>query len=264
MIEKTNFIGLSISIFDRKQLIKYIEDTVNDDKQKVLYGHALWTIPMMNKFPDIYNYGELADLFVTDGRPFYLLAKWHGLLLKYDISIPNLVSLSLELANKYRWSIFLLGATGQNNNHAIRNVRNNYPNIKFVKGRNGYFSDHENDNIISQINSYKPNILLIGIASPKKERISAEWRDYLKSNIIIPCGGMIDVLAGKTKVTPIWIKKLGLASFYRVVQEPRRLFKRYNYIYSYLFFKFFPLYFYEVIIKNNKNFSIAKYLKITE
>jgi len=264
MIEKTNFLGLSISIFDRKQLIKYIEDTVNEDNQKVLYGHALWTIPMMKRFPDIYNYGELADLLVTDGRPFYLLAKWHGLPLKYDISIPNLVSLTLELAHINKWSIFLLGATDSNNNQAIRNVSNNYPNIKFVKGRNGYFSDQENDNIISQINLYQPNILIIGITSPKKERIAAEWRDHLKSNIIIPCGGMIDVLAGKTKVTPNWIKKLGLASFYRVIQEPLRLFKRYNYIYSYLFFKFLPLYFFEVIIKKNKSFSLAKHLKIID
>jgi len=258
IFEKQSFLGLHISIFDRAELISYLKNTVENNRKSILYGHALWTFPMLKKHPEIYIYGDKADVLVTDGRPFYVLAKIHGLPLKYDISIPNLVILTLQLADKFNWSVYLLGATSEVNIIAQEKIKSKYKNINLVSGHNGYFDPQlDSAKIIKQINVFKPSILLIGITSPTKEKIAYEWKNELNTNIIIPCGGMIDVLAEKTKLTPTIIKKLGLASFYRVLQEPKRLFRRYLYIYGYLFFYFFPLYFYKVILSRDKQYSIV-------
>jgi len=263
-IKRLSFLGLSISVFEKQDLINFIINTVSNNQHKIFYGHALWSFPMINKYPAIYKYGEKADVFVTDGRIFYLMAKWHGLLLKYEISIPNLVHLILELANKNNWSVYLLGATEETNQLAQLNIKNKYPSITKVTGRNGYFNQQEYDSIRSEVSTSRCNILLLGISSPIKEILAAEWKEQMNTNIIIPCGGMIDVLAGKTKQTPPMIKRFGLASFYRVLQEPKRLFKRYSYIYGFLLLRFIPVYFYQVIIRNKKDFSFIEHIGMSK
>lgn len=261
-LPKYNFLGLSISVFYKYELVNYLHSIVVNNEQSICYGHVLWTFPMMKMHPDIYHYGEQADLFVTDGKPFYSLAKFNGLPLKYNISIPNLVLLTLELANKHNWSIFLLGTKKTINDKAQVKIKADYPGISCISGHHGYFDDKAIQNIVNIINREKPNIVLIGIPSPKKEKLAVEFKNKINSNLIIPCGGMIDVLAGKTKLTPKIIKQLGLASFYRVMQEPKRLLKRYIYIYGFFFFRFVPIYIKEVLIKGNKNYSMPKHYKI--
>lgn len=257
-IKKYDFLGVSVSSFEKEQLIQFIETVVRTNLKKILYGYSLGSFYLEKKFPGILDYGEKSDLLVTDGRLLYLLAKWQGLQLKYEISIPKLVLLILKLANEHQWSIFLLGANEDENKMARINIKEKFPAIKSINGLNGYFEDRDEKTIIDLINSTHSNIILIGISSPKKEKIAVEWKEKLNCNIIIPCGGMIDVLAGKTTTAPSWVKKVGFASFYRFSQEPRRLLKRYSELYWFIFLKFFPFWFNQTIVKKNKNANFVK------
>jgi N-acetylglucosaminyldiphosphoundecaprenol N-acetyl-beta-D-mannosaminyltransferase len=255
--KRLSFIGLSIhQINDKSVLIDYLVNVVDNNLTKVLYGHSLWTISVLKQNPDAWYYGEQADLLVSDGRPFHLLAKWHGLPLKFEISIPNLVFLCLDLANQNKWSVFLLGAESYVNIDAQQNLRMKYKNMKSVSGINGFFGKQEMEEVKKAINNFNPDILLIGLPSPQKERLAIEWKKDLNTRLIIPCGGMIDVLGGKTKITPMFIKKLGLASLYRFMQEPVRLFKRTFNLYYFIMFRFLPIYLYHSLIKNKSDFSI--------
>jgi len=258
-LEKANFLGFSISIFEKDQLITFIERNVDFNLKNIYYGHSLWVISNLVKQPNIYLYGEKADVLITDGRLFYLIAKFHGLPIKYNISIPQLVLLTLHLANKNNWSVFVLGGKETINKKAVQNIQSKHIGIKLVKGRDGYFSEDESENIINLINQLRFNVLLIGISSPKKEMIATIWKEKLNTNIIIPCGGMIDVLAGKTKITPSWIKKLGLASLYRFFQEPKRLFHKTLNTYCFILFRFLPIYLLKVRLAHNENFHLYKY-----
>jgi len=165
-------------------------------------------------------------VIVTDGTPFYHLCRVLRFPVKLNISVPNLVFLTLSLAEKHKKSILLFGARPETNNVATANLQAKYPGVKMLTGRDGYFRKEEERNIVGEINSRSPDILLIGITWPIKERFTYEWRNDIRAGIIIPCGGMIDVLAGKTRITPAWIKRIGLASIFRMVQEPKRLFSQ--------------------------------------
>ncbi|MBN2214928.1 MAG: WecB/TagA/CpsF family glycosyltransferase [Bacteroidales bacterium] len=258
-----DFYGLSVDSFTKDELRKKLLLSIKKKKSLVLYGHALWSIPMMKKYPEIYIYGNKADILVTDGHPFYLLCKKiKNIPLKDEISIPQSIYILLELANENGYKVFLLGADKETNLIAQKNIKNKYLNIVECNGIDGYFSEKDYDRIINKINVFSPDILLIGISSPKKEILSLAWKKSLNVGIIIPCGGMIDILAGKTKLTPKFIKKCGLASFYRVIQEPRRLYKRYSFIYGFLFFNFLPVFVWNVLILRKKNFSIPEYYNI--
>ncbi len=260
---RLNLLGLSISqIENRKKLEEYVIYSIETKNNKIVYGHSLGNIPVMIEHPDIYKYGEQADLMISDGRPFYILSKMMHLTVGYEISIPNFVFLCLNLANVHSYRVFLLGAEFEINRNAINNIKSNYPNIIAIEGHHGYYKNENLNIVVAKIEDFKPNILLIGTSSPKKEKLAVEFRERFIGNIIIPCGGMIDVLAGKTKVSPGWIKRFGLASFFRVMQEPKRLLRRYIHIYFFLFFKLIPILILRVGILRDIDFSIPEYFKI--
>lgn len=261
-IKKINLFGLGVSIFNKDELIYYFITSVEEKQKIVLYGHGLCSFKLIQTCPEIVTVGNEADILVTDGRLFYLLCKLYRLPIKYDISIPESVNLLLNIANQHKWGVYLLGASENSNEIACKNVLNKYKQIPFCEGHHGYFPTEETQNVIDIVNQSKPVILLIGMLSPQKEIIAINWKSKIDANIIIPCGGMIDVLSGKTKITPKWLKKAGFASIWRVVQEPKRLLIPNLFIYSFIFFKLLPILFWQVLICRNKTFTIQQYFRI--
>jgi len=109
--------------------------------------------------------------------------------------------------------------------------------------RNGYFDKGEESNIATSISDSGAQILFVAISSPTKENFLYENRETLKSvNFIMGVGGSFDVVAGKVKRAPLWMQNAGLEWFFRFLQEPRRMWKRYlfgNSRFIYLVFKNF-------------------------
>ena len=249
---KETFFGLDVSIFELHEFDQYVKYLLDSNRKEVFYGHSLWSAPMIKKYPEIFTYGNKADFLVTDGRPFFLLCKMFGLNVKSDLSIPQMVIRVIKIASERKKKVYLLGATKEINSNAILNLKEQYPGLEDCEGHHGYFKDNDLVEIITEINTFKPEIILIGISSPIKEKLSYLLKNESVSKLIIPCGGMIDVLAGKTKITPPIIKKLGLASFYRLIQEPKRLFSRQMGIYWY-WIKVFPV----LVLANVFNFKFS-------
>lgn len=257
-IKSEIFFGLKVSSFSKTELEKYIIDCFNIDDAVVFYGYSLGIIAYFKKYPEIFTYSNHFDLMVTDGRLFYLLAKYKGVSLKYDISIPQLVNKVLEIANIYSRSIMIIGSSEGNNYLASNNILKLYSNLKVTPGTvGGTFQDHEMEMICEHINFYKPDIILIGVSSPKKELFAYLYKKKIKTKIIIPCGVVVDILAGKVKHIPFIIKKLGLGAFWRLFQEPRRLFGRYRFLFYEITFKVIP-----IILLNKKNYFLPDIYKI--
>ena len=89
------------------------------------------------------------------------------------------------------------------------------------------FTSQEEPGIVAALADAKPDILLVGMSSPKKERFLARWSDQLGVSVCHGVGGSFDVLAGKVRRAPRGWQRLGLEWLYRVCQEPRRLWRRY-------------------------------------
>ncbi|MDY0083568.1 MAG: WecB/TagA/CpsF family glycosyltransferase [Ignavibacteriaceae bacterium] len=217
-LPKYNFQGLNISIFNELELNKFIEDVLLKNSTIVAYGYSIGIIPKIKAFPSLLEVSNNFELLVTDGRLFYLYLKFFGAPLVYDISIPNLVLKSLSIAEKKHARVFFLGGSADANTKALYNVKLKYPNISEVNGYHGFWSDKKI--VIDLISSIAPDIIYIALPTPEKEILASEFKLLSLGRIIIPCGGMIDVLAGDKKITPRILKKIGLAWFYRFIQEP--------------------------------------------
>lgn len=263
IIRKVSFFGIPFSVFTRNEVNSFIKLSVEESSVNILYGFSLHSLYNISRVPEIVKLGQDADFIVCDGRPLFWLLKFFKIPVKCNISIPESVMLSLNIANENKYSILLFGSEEILNEKASSNIKETYPGIEVLDGIPGYFDfDKDLYNILDRINSLKPDILLIGISSPLKEILAFNYKNKLNAKLIIPCGGMIDILAGKTKLTPPIIKALGMASLYRVIQEPRRLlFNRLNF-YMFIFFNFLPVLFWNSIFRRRNNFSIIDhYLK---
>ncbi|WP_157456734.1 WecB/TagA/CpsF family glycosyltransferase [Carnobacterium maltaromaticum] len=102
-----------------------------------------------------------------------------------------------------------------------------YPQLKIAGFRNGYFKESESSVIAQEISASKADILFVAFSSPKKEFWIHKYKEQMNIPFSMGVGGSFDVIAGKTKRAPRWMQKLGLEWFYRFIQEPRRMFKRY-------------------------------------
>jgi N-acetylglucosaminyldiphosphoundecaprenol N-acetyl-beta-D-mannosaminyltransferase len=82
-------------------------------------------------------------------------------------------------------------------------------------------------NEIERINQLKPDIIWVGISSPKQDYLVYHYSKHLQYGVMIAVGGVFDYLSGSKKISPEWIKQIGFRWLYRLIQEPRRLWKKY-------------------------------------
>jgi N-acetylglucosaminyldiphosphoundecaprenol N-acetyl-beta-D-mannosaminyltransferase len=260
-MEHYDVFGMKVSNYCLSDIEHLFDQTIHSSDNIILYGYSFGLISMFKKYPDLYQIANSYDVLVCDGTIFNWYCKLFGFRLKTIMSVPDLTNYSLKYANKNHLRVLLFGATKEINIKANLNLAKKFPDIIFLDGIDGYFNASEEKHIISKISALSPDLLLIGISGPKKERFARDNKAVLKSSIIIPCGGMIDVYAGKTKQSPKLIKKMGLASPYRIVQEPRRLLFLNIWMVYETIFKIIPLTIYYRIFFG-KDFNLfEKYIK---
>lgn len=261
-IKTINYLGLKISLFKISMLTDYFIKIITNNLTISVHGYSLTLFYYCRSNKLIFPNHQSSDLFLSDGKGFFWLLKLSGIHNIEYFSLPDLVYFLLNLANENNYSVLLFGSTKEINSKSTESIRKIYSNAIIYDGIDGYFGDDDEENIVDKIKEIKPNILFVGISSPKKELFIKKWKKELNTNIIINCGGMIDVLAGKKKLPPVIIKKSGLSWLYRVIQEPRRLFNLTLKNGFLALFILVPKTLFEIKIKRNKKFSIPKFCKI--
>ncbi len=134
----------------------------------------------------------------------------------------------LKMAEEERLSVYFLGAKSSTLETAVENLSVLYPSLIVAGYHHGYFWSKE-EQVVHEIKKSGARLIFVAITSPKKERFINRWREELGVDFAMGVGGTFDVVAGKVKRAPLWMQINGLEWFYRVCQEPRRLFSRYFY-----------------------------------
>ncbi|MCU7550845.1 WecB/TagA/CpsF family glycosyltransferase [Chitinophagaceae bacterium LB-8] len=169
-----------------------------------------------------------ADIINADGQAVIWISKIFGQPLKERVTGIDLMGKVVELAHRKNYKIFLLGAQEEVLQKVIEKFSRQYSPEIIAGYRNGYFRKEDEQEVVQQIADSKANILFVAISSPVKENLLYQNRDVLRNvNFIMGVGGSFDVVSGIVKRAPLWMQGLGLEWFFRVLQEPRRMFKRY-------------------------------------
>ena len=168
-----------------------------------------------------------SDLILADGAGVVWASGLLGNPVPERVAGIDLMMGLLRRGDKHGYSVYCLGATDEVSERVAERIAADYPNVRLVGRRNGYFSEEEEEEVAGEIAALKPDILFIGITSPKKEKFLARWSKKINASVLHGVGGSFDVMAGKVRRAPIAWQRCGLEWLYRVKQEPRRLWRRY-------------------------------------
>ena len=176
-----------------------------------------------NELKEILDSKEFS--FVPDGIAVIKAARKVGISISERITGIDIAEYLLKLANKNKYSIYLYGAKEEVLESLISKIKKEYNNINIVGYSNGYV---ENKNkVMEEILKLKPDICMVALGIPHQEKIIYKYINKFKKGIFIGVGGSFDVLSGYKKRAPKIFIKLNIEWLYRIVKEPKRLFKRY-------------------------------------
>lgn len=179
------------------------------------------------------------NIINIDGMGVVWGARLLGLKVPERVAGIDLFHKLLELSAQKGYPVFFLGAKEDVVKEAAAKALLLYPGLKMAGYNHGYFWDNEKETV-DKVRKSGAKILFVAITSPKKEEFINRWKDKLGVKLAMGVGGTFDILAGKTRRAPLWMQKAGLEWFYRVMQEPGRMWKRYlstNTAFLWLIFK---------------------------
>jgi N-acetylglucosaminyldiphosphoundecaprenol N-acetyl-beta-D-mannosaminyltransferase len=170
---------------------------------------------------------EACDLVVADGMSVVWASRLLGRPLPERVAGIDLMLGMLRRGTARQYRVYCLGATDAVLDRAVARIAADYPGVRIVGRHHGYFGAAEAPAVAAAIAAARPDILLVAMTSPRKERFIAEWADDLDVPVCHGVGGSFDILAGAARRAPERWQRLGLEWLFRVGQEPRRLWRRY-------------------------------------
>ncbi|HQR03436.1 MAG: WecB/TagA/CpsF family glycosyltransferase [Proteobacteria bacterium] len=181
---------------------------------------------MIRSDPRLQNYVERSSLIVADGQPLVWCAPIFGGHLPERIAGVELIDAICARAAHEGRGIYLLGATAAVITQTADRLRQRHPDLR-LDYADGYFSSSEAAARAERIHASGAEIVFVGMGVPRQERFIEDQWPRLGVGLAIGVGGSFDVLAGLRRRAPAWVQKIGMEWFFRLLQEPRRMFLRY-------------------------------------
>jgi N-acetylglucosaminyldiphosphoundecaprenol N-acetyl-beta-D-mannosaminyltransferase len=169
---------------------------------------------------------EECDIINIDGMGIIFGGRLLGLELGERVAGIDLFSRLVERSAVRGYPIFLLGAKAPIVAEVARRLQAAHPSLRIAGFHDGYFWGNE-EAIVNAIRDSGARLLFVAITSPRKEKFIARWHAALGVDFVMGVGGTFDVIAGLVSRAPHWMQQSGLEWLYRVIQEPRRMWRRY-------------------------------------
>ena len=167
------------------------------------------------------------DMILADGQSVIWASKILSRPLPERVAGIDLFEGLLDLADQKHYSVYLLGATPKVVAALAETIRLRFPEAVIAGWRDGYFAEEEAESVADEITAAQPDMLFLGMVSPKKEIFLGRFGAGLGVPVLHGVGGSFDVMAGVTQRAPKSWQRLGMEWAYRLKQEPRRLWRRY-------------------------------------
>lgn len=230
-MEKQPLLNTYVNNVDMDETICAIEQMVKKKKKSYIVAINIDVVIKIETDSYLKRVTDHADMVLVDGKPLVWIAKWHKHPVKAKVSGSDLVPVLCKKAAEKGYSVFIIGGKDGAADKARRNLERDLPGINIVGTYAPPFGfekdEKELERINAMINDVHPDILIACFGCPKQEKWIFE--NYLKydATVSICAGGTVNFLAGNVKRAPKWMSEHGLEWFYRFIQEPRRMFKRY-------------------------------------
>lgn len=228
MSERITLMGCSIDNLSMEETLRTIEGFIHTGRP---HQHVVVNVDKLVKAsrdPELRQIINDCALINVDGMPVVWASRLLGKPLKERVAGVDLFEALMRRAGEKGWRVFLLGAKEEVVGKVAATYQRKYPKLVLAGYRNGYWKgEAEEAQVVEQIRAARPDLLFVAISSPKKEQFLGRYQAEMKIPFAMGVGGTFDVAIGHVKRAPVWMQKSGLEWFYRFLQEPRRMFRRY-------------------------------------
>lgn len=224
-----NILGLNVAVTNMKETVSYIGENINKLKGKYICITNVHTTIMAyedEKYKDIQNN---AALILPDGNPLSALSRRRGFEDAKRVAGPDLMHEIFKISEEKGYKHYFYGSTEDTLKQLKVRLLEKYPRLNIAGMYSPPFKSNvelENEEKISGINNLNPDFIWVGLGAPKQE-IWMRLHENKVNGLMIGVGAGFDYFADKIKRAPKWMQKSSLEWLYRLMQEPRRLFKRY-------------------------------------
>ena len=196
--------------------------------RRVMYVNA-HVVNQSRAIPELQRALESADLVYCDGYGVRLAARVLDVPIPHRMTGADWVWGLAALCEASGSSIYLLGSEPKIAADAAERLRRWYPNLEVAGSHHGYFEldSAHNERVIEDINARAPDIVLVGMGTPKQEMWVERYSERIDANVVWTVGALLDYVAGRVPRAPRWLADNGLEWIFRLAIEPHRMWRRY-------------------------------------
>ena len=227
MDKRVKFLNTYVDALTMEETLERIEEYINNKEcvQHVVINAG--KINLMQENEELTKIINECPLINADGQSIVWGSRILGNPLPERVAGIDIFTELVRISAEKGYKPYFFGAKEEVVIEVVRRFKEQYPKLEVAGYRNGYFESDESKRIAEDIKKSGADILFVAFSSPMKEFWIRENMDIMKVPFAMGVGGSFDVVAGKTTRAPKWMQKYGLEWFYRFIQEPRRMFKRY-------------------------------------
>ena len=225
--DRITILNTQIDVLNVEQTIQLVEEYVVKKVPLHLIGVNADKINELNEKERLKQIVNSCGIINADGASVIMASKYLGTPLPERVAGIDLMQSLVALSEKRGYSIYLLGAKNEVVNKTADVLNKKHPKLKIVGIHDGYFREEQWSEISADIKEKKPDFVFVGITSPLKEYLVEFFQDDGNDCVFMGVGGSFDVISGNIPRAPKWMQKMNLEWLFRVIQEPKRLFKRY-------------------------------------
>jgi len=229
--DRCTVLGVELAITDYERTMRWIDDTVAAHDKGYICVAATHTVVACQDDPELAEAVADASVVVPDGQPVVWAMKAFGAPLTDRVYGPDLMAKHLQHSVATGTTHFLYGCpTTALMDTLIGRLKARFSGVPIIGGYSPPYrelTDAELAEIAGIINAAQPDVVWVGVGVPKQEKWMAHMRPLLDAPVLIGVGAAFDFHGGRVKQAPAWMQRAGLEWLYRLIQEPRRLWRRY-------------------------------------
>lgn len=229
----TKILGIKVDLISQQEIVEAVSCLISAREHAIIANHNLHSFYLFYHDEELREYFRQARLTHVDGMGLVLLGRALGNPKIGRQHRSTYVDLGLHLfarAETRGWKVFYLGSRKDVEEKAASWLLERYPHLR-LRLAHGYFNaalgSTDNCNLVSEINAYKPDLLLVGMGMPRQEHWVLENFDRLEVRTVMCTGAMMDYYVGAIRTAPRWLGLIGLEWLARLIAEPQRLWRRY-------------------------------------
>jgi N-acetylglucosaminyldiphosphoundecaprenol N-acetyl-beta-D-mannosaminyltransferase len=224
---KISLFNYAVARVTMDELIDKIDEFIVSGKPHKLVLLNPYIVLEAKKHHDYGDYIRNCDIITADGVGLLMAAKLFGKPFPQRVTGTDFMPAIARLASEKGYSMYLLGAAPGIAQKAAEKLVKQFPGLKIAGVQHGYFTAEEEKTVIEGIKKAKPDILVVCMGVYIQEMFIEKYYKELGIPLSFGNGAALDFVSERVKRAPLWMQKRGLEWFFRFMQEPGRMWKRY-------------------------------------